>query len=44
MNTTIKLYALNYRQRLTYLTAGLFVAGNVILLQLVHLLPQGGIT
>lgn len=44
MNTTIKLYALNYRQRLTYLTAGLFVAGNVILPQLFHLVPQGGIT
>ena len=44
MNTTIKLYALNYRQSLTYLTAGIFIAGNIILPQLFHLVPQGGIT
>jgi len=44
MKTTVKLYALNYRQSYTYLTAGIFVAGNIVLPQLFHLLPQGGIT
>lgn len=44
MKTTVKLYALNYRQNLTYLTAGIFIAGNILLPQLFHLVPQGGIT
>lgn len=44
MRTTVKLYALNYHQSLTYLTASLFVVGNILLPQLFHLVPQGGIT
>ena len=44
MRTTVKLYALDYRQSRTYLTASIFVAGNIVLPQLFHLLPQGGIT
>lgn len=44
MNTTIKLYSLNYTEWKTYLAASLFVLGNMALPQLFHLLPQGGIT
>lgn len=41
--TTVKLYALEYNQLRTYLAVTLFVAGNIILPQLCHLVPQGGI-
>lgn len=44
MNTTIKLYSLDYTEWKTYLAASLFVLGNMALPQLFHLLPQGGIT
>ncbi len=40
--STVKLYALEYDQAKTYLAAALFVAGNVVLPQLCHLLPRGG--
>lgn len=40
----VKLYVLNYKELKTYLFALLFVAGNIILPQLFHLVPQGGIT
>lgn len=42
--TVTKLYALNYKELRTYWVALLFVAGNIILPQLFHLVPQGGIT
>lgn len=42
--TTLKLYSLGYRQSRTYLAAAAFVAGNIILPQLFHLVPQGGVT
>lgn len=42
--TTVKLYSLDYRNVRTYLAALLFVAGNIALPQLCHLVPQGGIT
>lgn len=42
--TSLKLYSLNYGQIKTYQVAGLFLAGNIVLPQLAHLLPQGGIT
>ncbi len=42
--TTPKLYALSYGEARTYLTAALFVAGNVVLPRLCHALPQGGPT
>lgn len=42
--TTIKLYALSYKELKTYVFASLFVTGNVILPQLFHLIPQGGVT
>lgn len=44
MQTTVKLYDLGYTEAKTYLTAALFVAGNIALLQLFHLVPQGGVT
>ena len=44
METTVKLYTLSYKQSKTYLTAALFVLGNIILPQLFHLIPQGGVT
>lgn len=42
--STIRLYSLNYAEIKTYLTAALFIAGNIILPQLAHLMPQGGVT
>lgn len=42
METTVKLYALSYREAKTYWTALLFVLGNIMLPQLFHLVPQGG--
>ena len=42
MNTTIRLYAFDYRELRTYLAAALFVIGNIVLPQLCHLIPQGG--
>ena len=40
---TAKLYSLPYRETKTYWVASLFVAGNVVLPQLCHLIPQGGV-
>lgn len=42
MQTTVKLYSLSYTESKTYMWAALFVAGNIILPQLCHLIPQGG--
>lgn len=44
METTAKLYSLNYSNVRTYLFALLFVAGNLALPQLCHLTPYGGPT
>ena len=45
MQTTIvKLDSLEYSNVKTYLAASLFVLGNIIMPQLFHLVPQGGIT
>ncbi len=41
--STIALYELEYDELKTYLIAVLFVAGNIILPQLCHLIPQGGL-
>ena len=43
MNSTIKLHSLNYSDYRTYLFSALFVAGNLLLPQLAHLIPQGGL-
>lgn len=42
--TSVKLYSLSYNQSKTYLFALLFVLGNVLLPQLCHLVPGGGLT
>lgn len=42
METTVKLHVLNYSDVKTYWVAILFVAGNIVLPQLFHLVPQGG--
>lgn len=44
METTAKLYSLNYSNVKTYLFALLFVVGNLVLPQLCHLTPYGGPT
>lgn len=41
--TSIKLYSLNYNEAKTYSVAALFVLGNIVLPQLCHLVPQGGL-
>jgi hypothetical protein len=43
MEANVKLYSLGLNQTRTYLFALLFVAGNVVLPQLCHLIPQGGL-
>ena len=43
MATTAKLYSLNLANTKTYLFAALFVLGNLLLPQLAHLIPQGGL-
>lgn len=40
--TTVKLYALPYSSVKTYLAVSLFVLGNLVMPQLFHLIPQGG--
>jgi len=44
METTVKLYSLSYKEVKTYLFAALFIAGNIALPQLCHLVPGGGLT
>lgn len=44
MQTTVKLYAYSYREARTYLAAALFIVGNILLPQICHLVPQGGVT
>ena len=41
--TTAKLYSLDYRSVKTYWVAALFVLGNILLPQLCHFVPQGGL-
>ena len=43
MNTTVNLYSLSLRESRSLLYAVLFVAGNILLPQLCHLIPQGGL-
>jgi len=44
MATTAKLYDYSFSTAKTYLFAIIFVAGNILLPQLVHFVPNGGIT
>ncbi|MDR1417224.1 MAG: ECF transporter S component [Prevotellaceae bacterium] len=43
MNATAKFYSLSYKELKTYLFALAFIAGNVLLPQLCHLAPGGGL-
>ena len=43
MEANVKLYALNYDEAKTYLWTTIFVVCNMVLPQLFHLIPQGGI-
>ncbi len=40
--TSVKLYSLRYDSAKTYLVAAAFVIGNILLPQLCHAVPQGG--
>jgi len=42
-SSPVALYQLSYSQLKTYLTAALFIVGNITLPQLCHLMPQGGL-
>ena len=42
MEATIRLYTLNYDEAKTYLWAMVFIACNLLLPQVFHLIPQGG--
>lgn len=41
---SVKLYSLEYKEAKTYLTAALFIAGNILLPQLCHLVHFWGHT
>ncbi len=43
METNVRLYAFNYDEAKTYLWATVFVACNLVLPQVFHLIPQGGV-
>ena len=43
MEASVRLYSLNYDEVKTYLWAAVFVACNLVLPQVFHLIPQGGI-
>ncbi len=43
METSVRLYALGYDKVKTYLFAALFILGNLLLPQLCHLIPSGGL-
>jgi len=42
--SSIKLYSLGYTEVRTYFVATLFIVGNILFPQLVHLMPHGGAT
>jgi len=43
MEANVRLYALNFDEAKTYLWATVFVACNLVLPQVFHLIPQGGV-
>ena len=43
MENVVKLYSLSLRETKTYLFAAVFIAGNVIVPQVIHLVPGGGL-
>ncbi len=44
MQATVKLHSLPFDSARTYLFATLFILGNIIVPQMFHLVPQGGVT
>ena len=42
--STVGLYSLSYRDLRTYAISAAFIAGNILLPQLCHLIPNGGVT
>ena len=42
MTNTVQLYSLNAKDVKTYIVATLFIAGNIVLPQLCHTIPNGG--
>ncbi len=44
MQTTLRLHSLPFDSARTYLAATVFILGNLIVPQLFHLVPQGGVT
>lgn len=44
MQTSIRIQSLPFGSSRTYLAALIFIAGNIIMPQLFHLVPQGGVT
>ncbi len=44
MQTTLKLHSLPLSSVKTYLAATLFIIGNIVMPQMFHLVPQGGVT
>ena len=43
IEASARLYTLNYDETKTYMWAAIFVACNLVLPQVFHLIPQGGI-
>ncbi len=43
MQTSVKLYSLDFSEMRAYLWTALFMVGNIVLPQLCHLIPQGGL-
>ncbi len=43
MESTVKLYSLSAKESKTWLFSAIFVVGNILLPQLCHLIPQGGL-
>ncbi len=44
MQATLKLHALPFDSAKTYLAAAIFIMGNIVMPQLFHLVPHGGMT
>lgn len=44
MQTTLRLQSLPFGSARTYITSALFIAGNIVLPQIFHHVPQGGVT
>lgn len=44
MEATLRLHSLRFDSLRTYAVAALFIVGNIVLPQLFHLVPQGGVT